>query len=65
MSAQPVVPLPFPDPSIYQDMLWCANCGGNRIFLPAFEFEGGRVGCCLGCGEERVAWFTRATSEGG
>lgn len=51
------------DLAIYQDMVWCSNCGGARIFLPVFEFEGGRVGCCLGCGDERIAPFTRTNSE--
>ena len=51
------------DSTIYQDMLWCSNCGGTRIFLIDYEFDGGRVGCCLGCGDRRVAWFTRVTAE--
>ena len=47
----------------YQDMHWCINCGGQRIFLPVYECEAGRVGVCLGCGEEKLASFTRANSE--
>jgi hypothetical protein len=50
------------DPDIYRDMRWCSNCGGQRVFLEVFEFEGGRVGICLGCGEERIALFTRTTT---
>lgn len=48
---------------LYQDMSWCGKCGGPRIFVEIFEFESGRVGYCLGCGEERIAVFTRTTSE--
>lgn len=46
-----------------QEMRHCENCGGPQIFVLAWEFEGGRVGCCLGCGEERIAPFTRMNSE--
>jgi hypothetical protein len=51
------------DSSIYQDMCWCFKCGGERVFLLVYEFEGGRVGVCLGCGDERIAPFTRTTGE--
>jgi hypothetical protein len=51
------------DSSVYQDMRWCPNCGGRQIFVVVYEFEGGRVGVCLGCGDERIAGFTRTTGE--
>jgi hypothetical protein len=50
------------DPWI-QEMEDCPNCGGPQIVVFAWEFEGGRVGCCLGCGERREMRFTRAISE--
>jgi len=56
-------PVP-PNVQRYQDMRWCANCAGEQIFLPVYECEAGRVGVCLGCGEEKIAPFTRANSEG-
>ena len=56
--------LPLPSSPIYQEMFWCSDCGGEQIFFPIYEFEAGRVGCCLGCGEEKVRWFTRTTAEG-
>jgi hypothetical protein len=46
-----------------QEMEYCPKCGGPQIFVFAWEFEGGRVGCCLGCGDERIARFTRTNSE--
>lgn len=49
------------DSRVEQDMRWCGNCGGPQIFVPVFECEFGRVGFCFGCGEERVARFTRVT----
>jgi hypothetical protein len=52
-----------PDFSVYQDMRWCANCAGEQVFVPVYEFASGRVGFCLGCGEERVLPFTRTNSE--
>jgi hypothetical protein len=52
------------DSAVYRDPKWCANCGGEQTFVEVYEFEGGRVGFCLGCGEERIARFTRVSSEG-
>jgi len=49
------------DSSIYRDMLWCVNCAGKREFVEAYEFELGRVGVCMGCGEERVVLFSRVS----
>jgi hypothetical protein len=51
------------DPEIYRDMRWCANCGGQQVFVEMFETEWGRVGVCLGCDEEKVVLFTRTNSE--
>ena len=51
------------DSSVYQDMRWCVNCGGPQVFVVVYEFEGGRLGVCLGCGDERVAPFSRTTAE--
>jgi hypothetical protein len=47
------------DQDVYRDMRWCANCGGQQIFVEMYEFEAGRVGVCLGCGDERVVRFSR------
>ncbi len=55
--------IPSSSLSRYQDMRWCPNCGGQQIFLPVYECEAGRVGLCMGCGEERLVAFTRANSE--
>jgi hypothetical protein len=63
MSAALTVPQIL-DPWI-QEMQDCEQCGGEQIVVFAWEFEGGRVGCCLGCGERRIAYFDRTTSEGG
>jgi hypothetical protein len=51
------------DPFVCQSPRWCANCGGEQTFFPVYEFELGRVGFCFGCGEERIAPFTRMNSE--
>jgi hypothetical protein len=51
------------DSAIYQDKSWCSKCGGPQTFVAIYEFDGGRVGCCLGCGDERVVPFTRTTTE--
>ena len=51
------------DSAIHRDPRWCSNCGGPQTFVEVYEFEGGRLGVCLGCGEERVAPFTRVNGE--
>lgn len=63
MSAAATPSLTVLDPSICRDMRWCVNCGGQQIFVEVFECEAGRMGVCLGCGEERIAPFTRMNSE--
>jgi hypothetical protein len=50
------------DSEIYRDMRWCANCGGRRVMIDVFEFEGGRMEACQGCGEEKVR-YTRSHSQ--
>lgn len=50
-------------PFLYQDMRWCVNCGGEKIFVEQFECELGRMGVCLGCGEEKFVAWTRTNSE--
>jgi len=47
------------DQDVYRDMRWCPNCAGEKVFVEVYEFESGRMGVCLGCGEERVVRFTR------
>lgn len=51
------------DPFVYEELRWCANCGGEQRFFPCFEFDGGRVGVCFGCGDEKVIPFTRETAQ--
>lgn len=51
------------DPFVYRDMRWCARCGGEQLFVPCFEVEAGRVGVCMGCGEEKLVAWTRTNAE--
>lgn len=51
------------DPILHRDMRWCTSCAGPKLFLEVYEFEGGRLVCCQGCGEERIERFTRTTGE--
>jgi hypothetical protein len=51
------------DSDVFRDQRWCANCYRLETFVEVYEFEGGRLGYCLGCGEERVVPFTRTNSE--
>ena len=49
------------EPWRYQDMRWCANCEGMQAVISVFEIEAGRLGLCMGCGEEKFMPFTRVT----
>lgn len=57
-------PRPIPiEPFLYQDMRWCANCGGPQLVISIYEIESGRIAVCLGCEDEIFLPFSRATSE--
>lgn len=47
------------DPLVYQEMRWCADCAGERVFAPMFECDAGRVGICLGCDAYKLIPFSR------
>lgn len=49
------------DPFVHRDMRWCEICEDFREFAEVLEDEAGRVGVCLGCGNERRARFSRTT----
>ena len=44
-------------------MQFCPKCDCVQQFVAGWECDLGLVGCCLGCGDERVARFTRVNSE--
>lgn len=46
---------------LYQRHYFCARCGGQQLFMEVFECEAGRLGVCLGCGEEKLIAFSRTT----
>lgn len=54
--------LPLPDPFLYQERRWCANCGGDQTFVPVDRFPFGWRGYCLGC-EDVVYVMDERTSE--
>jgi hypothetical protein len=41
----------------------CEICESEQIFTASWECDRGLVGCCRGCGDEKVVPFTRANSE--
>jgi hypothetical protein len=51
------------DPFLYQEMRWCGKRQEFQIFVEVFRCEAGRLGICLGCGEERIEQWTRTNSE--
>jgi hypothetical protein len=51
------------DTAVHRDMRWCSKCGGSQLCLEVYEFDGGRLVCCQGCGDERIERFTRTTGE--
>ena len=50
------------DPEIYRDTRWCVNCGGPQVFVEVFECEAGRMGVCMGCGDEKFVGFSRTVT---
>jgi hypothetical protein len=51
------------DPFIYRDQRWCGRCGGPQLFVEVFECVCGRVGVCMGCGDERIVPWSRTTEQ--
>ncbi len=43
-------------------MRWCVVCDCMQMFVAGWECAHGLVGCCLGCGQERVAPWTRSVA---
>jgi hypothetical protein len=52
-----------PLPVTIQFMRFCPKCDREQVFVAGWECDAGLVGCCLGCGDERIAPFTRVNSE--
>lgn len=44
-------------------MRFCPVCNNEQIFVADRECSSGLVGRCSNCGDERIAPFTRTTSE--
>jgi len=45
-------------------MRYCLTCESEQRFVAGWEFDSyGLVGFCSGCGEERIAPFTRTIGE--
>jgi sulfite reductase beta subunit-like hemoprotein len=61
--SSPTVLATSPLPITIQFMRYCENCDREQIFIAGWECEVGLVGCCLGCGDERIAPFTRVTEK--
>lgn len=59
-SLQPFAVLDLP----LEDQLWCDVCECEEKFTRVFVVPGlGMLGCCIGCGNERVIRYTRTVSE--
>lgn len=53
-------------PSLEQFVEWmrlCERCESEQIFRAGWQCAAGLVGCCLGCGAERVVPFSRSSAE--
>lgn len=48
---------------LYDDMLWCADCGGLQRFIPLERWPGGWRGLCWGCEREKYVLIGRSESE--
>ena len=63
LSAVPDLPPIFDLPTKVEFMRWCEVCEQVERFVAAWECMYGLVGCCLGCGDERVLLWSRTNSE--
>jgi hypothetical protein len=41
----------------------CPKCGCEQTFVAGWDCDAGLVGCCQGCGDERLMPYTRANSQ--
>ena len=41
---------------------YCEKCDSEQIFIAGWWCATGLVGCCIGCGDERIAPFTHTTT---
>jgi len=65
-AAAHILPRPFAVldlPTKVEFMRWCEVCQQIERFVAAWECTYGLVGCCLGCGDERVMLWSRTNSE--
>jgi hypothetical protein len=42
---------------------FCYSCNSDQRFVADRACVSGLIGCCSGCGDERIAPFTRSNSE--
>ena len=42
---------------------YCAICESVQLFVFGWESAEGLIGCCLGCGDPKLAPWTRTTGE--
>jgi hypothetical protein len=42
-------------------MRYCETCDTEETFVAAWSCDAGLVGCCIGCGAERIARFTHSS----
>jgi hypothetical protein len=49
------------DSQIYREHRFCSICDAEEEFRTVLEFVGGRIGVCMGCGDEKVIPFSRVT----
>lgn len=45
-----------------QFMRFCLKCQSAQIFIAGWQCQNGLLGCCLGCGDERIIPFTHTPS---
>jgi hypothetical protein len=46
-----------------QFMRWCDQCEAEELFTCVAQLANGLLGCCQGCGDERVIPYQRTNSE--
>jgi hypothetical protein len=44
-------------------MRWCEKCETEELFTALLALQNGLLGCCQGCGDERVIPYQRTNAE--
>jgi len=62
LSQMHTLPVALLEPAV-EWMRFCRSCDAEQRFVADRVCVSGLIGCCVNCGDERIAPFTRVNSE--